>query len=564
MTVHCVLCILVRFPSLQIDDFDIVNVEGEHIIDLEVGGNQGAEQANELISQALLGIQRTTIAAENDESNTRLSLVSVQTIRNDFGAVVGGLVISRDINSEFLNLVNFDRQGVELSLIYDNQVIAASDTDSADGNELDTNETLQPELIAAALSGEIAVNPEIVYLDQENPYAEVYLPVQGLDDRFPTAVVVARVNNEAISAFQSNLTISSSILLALLSLVTIMVILVIVRLTVTRPIGVLQQAASAIARGNYSNQVILHNRDEIGKLAQAFNQMSDDIQQRQAELTELNQSLEQRVIERTAELKVARDEALAAQRIAKENDRLKSEFLSTMSHELRTPLNAIEGFTSIMLGGMGIELSERAEDMVKRISSNSKRLLHLINDFLDLSRIESGRMELVKEPISPENIASKWQNSVGILAEEKGVDFVIQVSPNLPPTLLGDEDALSKIGINLLSNAFKFTHEGQVSLDLQRSNGNWLISVSDTGIGIPSHAREYIFDEFRQVDGSSKRLYGGTGLGLALVQKLARAMNGSVTLDSEVGKGSTFVVSLPLEVPEEEKHKEFENEQYTG
>jgi signal transduction histidine kinase len=110
---------------------------------------------------------------------------------------------------------------------------------------------------------------------------------------------------------------------------------------------------------------------------------------------------------------------------------------------------------------------------------------------------------------------------------------------------------LSKIAINLLSNAFKFTHQGEVSLDLKRVNQEWSISVTDTGIGIPTHAREYIFEEFRQVDGSSKRLYGGTGLGLALVQKLARAMGGTVSLQSELGKGSTFTVTLPLEVVEE-------------
>ncbi|MEM9951686.1 MAG: ATP-binding protein [Chloroflexota bacterium] len=270
------------------------------------------------------------------------------------------------------------------------------------------------------------------------------------------------------------------------------------------------------------------------------------------ELATLNQTLENRVAERTAELKEARDDALASQRIAQENSRLKSEFLSTMSHELRTPLNAIEGFTSIMLSGMGIELSPRAEDMTRRVSSNSKRLLHLINDFLDLSRIEAGRLELTKEPISPEKLAYEWKDEVSVLADEKGLDFSINIAPDLPETIMGDEDALSKIGINLLGNAFKFTHEGSVSLTLKPSDNGWEMAVTDTGIGIPLHAQEYIFDEFRQVDGSSKRLYGGTGLGLALVQKLARAMGGRVSLQSEVDKGSTFTVWLPLQVVQDD------------
>jgi len=177
--------------------------------------------------------------------------------------------------------------------------------------------------------------------------------------------------------------------------------------------------------------------------------------------------------------------------------------------------------------------------------------LHLINDYLDLSRIESGRLELIKEPISPQRLARKWEAQVGVLAEEKGILFTVDVNPDLPPLILSDEDALSKIAINLLSNAFKFTHTGQVSLNLQRVSNESIIAVSDTGIGIPLHAREYIFDEFRQVDGSSKRLYGGTGLGLALVQKLARVMGGNVSLQSEIGEGSTFTVTLPLEIAEE-------------
>lgn len=315
-----------------------------------------------------------------------------------------------------------------------------------------------------------------------------------------------------------------------------------------RALNRLTTAADQLRRGDLNTRVEVGRVDELVVVGNTFNEMAHAIQQREGELSDLNRQLEARVEERTIELKLARDEALAAQQVALDNSRLKSEFLSTMSHELRTPLNAIEGFTSIMLSGMGIELSPRAEDMVQRVSANSKRLLYLINDFLDLSRIESGRLELVKSPISPQAMAQKWKREVGVLAEKKGLDFVVTIDPDLPATLLADEDALSKITVNLLSNAFKFTHQGKVTLDLKRRDNNWLIIVSDTGIGIPSHAREYIFDEFRQVDGSSKRLYGGTGLGLSLVQKLARAMGGSVLLQSEMGQGSTFTVSLPLEV----------------
>jgi PAS domain S-box-containing protein len=238
----------------------------------------------------------------------------------------------------------------------------------------------------------------------------------------------------------------------------------------------------------------------------------------------------------------------AANRIAQENARLKSEFLATMSHELRTPLNAVEGFTSIILNRMGgAQFNDKTERYITKVQANSKRLLALINDFLDISRIESGRMQLARLPFNPVHLANKWQADVGILAEQKQLALEIDIEPTLPATLYGDEEAISKVVLNLINNAIKFTEKGSVKLALRYSGEVWSVSVSDTGIGIPPHAREYIFDEFRQVDQTSRRQYGGTGLGLAIVQKLTRAMNGTVTVESEVGKGSTFTIMLPAQ-----------------
>lgn len=297
-------------------------------------------------------------------------------------------------------------------------------------------------------------------------------------------------------------------------------------------IAQLQNATKQVIAGDLSVQVPVVRMDEIGELATTFNTMT----------ATLNKN--------TEDLRHARDEALVAKEIAQENSRLKSEFLSTMSHELRTPLNAIEGFTGIMLSGMGIQLDAKAYSMVERIGTNSKRLVELVNAFLDISRIESGRMDLVEVPFSPAELAEKWRKQISVLADQKGIMLTINIDPELPEKLLGDDDALSKIGQNLLSNAIKFTESGRVILEMKRNNDEWLIIVTDTGIGIPPHARSYIFDEFRQVDGSSTRKYGGTGLGLAIVQKLVRLMNGTIRVDSELGVGSTFTVTLPLKIAE--------------
>jgi len=240
-------------------------------------------------------------------------------------------------------------------------------------------------------------------------------------------------------------------------------------------------------------------------------------------------------------------ELQAAKRLADENSRLKSEFLSTMSHELRTPLNAIEGFTGIILNKIGgTDYNSKTEGYLNRIRSNSKRLLQLINDFLDLSRVEAGRLELANQPFSPQQLAKRWQSEIGVLAEKKALQFEVSIDATLPELLYGDEESISKVAINLLGNAIKFTEQGLVKLALEHSDDTWSIVVEDTGIGIPPHAREFIFEEFRQVDQTSKRKYGGTGLGLAIVQKYTRAMGGIVNVKSEQGKGSTFTVSLPL------------------
>ena len=239
-----------------------------------------------------------------------------------------------------------------------------------------------------------------------------------------------------------------------------------------------------------------------------------------------------------------------ASALARESNRLKSEFLATMSHELRTPMNAIEGFTSIMLSGMGgTQFNEASRRYLERINANSKRLLGLINDFLDLSRIESGRLKLVSIPIAPHELALRWRDQVSGLAQSKNLELNVHIDDALPETVYGDEENISRIAINLLGNAIKFTEAGRIDMRLYlQDKETWALEVKDTGIGIPPHAREFIFDEFRQVDNSSKRQHGGSGLGLAIVQKLTRAMKGNIVLNSEVGEGSTFTILLPTQL----------------
>ncbi len=244
-------------------------------------------------------------------------------------------------------------------------------------------------------------------------------------------------------------------------------------------------------------------------------------------------------------------EARAATAAAQEANRLKSEFLATMSHELRTPLNAIIGFTEILLAGMAGELNEKQHHKLTRTQLNSRRLLALINDLLDLAKIESGRMEALYEPFSLPQLAASFRGVMESLAEQKGLAFGLTVDPSLPDELIGDVERIEQAVSNLLSNAVKFTSKGRVDLKISaNSEKAWSITVVDTGIGIPPHAMEYIFDPFRQVDGSSTRAYGGSGLGLAITRELVRLMEGEIHVSSRLGEGSTFTITLPLVTPE--------------
>jgi signal transduction histidine kinase len=200
---------------------------------------------------------------------------------------------------------------------------------------------------------------------------------------------------------------------------------------------------------------------------------------------------------------------------------------------------------------MSAKLDDRSLHMIRRAQANANRLLTLINDILDISRIESGRMQIVNSDVSLSDLVERLQSQMGVLADEKLLTFNVDLDPTLPPTISIDEDAITKITTNLLGNAFKFTEKGGVTLNISQKEDKLVIMVSDTGIGIPTHMHDVIFERFRQVDGSSKRTHGGSGLGLAIVQKLALALNGTITVQSVVGEGSTFTVVLPLETTHE-------------
>jgi GAF domain-containing protein len=225
----------------------------------------------------------------------------------------------------------------------------------------------------------------------------------------------------------------------------------------------------------------------------------------------------------------------------------KSQFLANMSHELRTPLNAILGYTELMADGAYGEPSEKMLGVLKRLESNGKHLLGLINDVLDLSKIEAGQLELELSDYSVQDIAQTVRSTLEPLAADKKLAFKVEMAPELPPGR-GDGRRLTQVLINLVGNAIKFTDTGEVAIKAEANNGSFHVSVSDTGPGISAADQAKLFQEFQQADNAITRKKGGTGLGLAISKRIIEMHGGKIWVESQVGQGSTFAFTLPVVV----------------
>ena len=231
-------------------------------------------------------------------------------------------------------------------------------------------------------------------------------------------------------------------------------------------------------------------------------------------------------------------------------NRHKSQFLANVSHELRTPLNSIIGFTRIVLRRTEGKIEPLQKENLHKVLISSDHLLNLINELLDLAKIEAGRMEAYAETFKLDEILRVATTTVEPLLRNGNVKLVTEIASDIPP-LKTDRDKLKQSMLNLLSNAVKFTERGEIKVAAWRDDGNVKLTVSDTGIGMNQEALRYIFDEFRQADMSSTRRYGGTGLGLAIVKKFINLMGGEIVVESEEGRGSKFTITLPMELRSE-------------
>jgi PAS domain S-box-containing protein len=257
----------------------------------------------------------------------------------------------------------------------------------------------------------------------------------------------------------------------------------------------------------------------------------------ETELAKYRDSLEQLVEDRTTDLTES-NRQLAAATAAKDA------FLASMSHELRTPLNSIIGFSGVMAQGLAGPLNEEQERQVGMINRSGRTLLGLVDDMLDLTRIEAGRIDVQVSDVDLVALAVRLRETVEPMARERGLTLLIP-PPHAVSTVPTDADKLEQILLNLLVNALKYTDEGEVELTITSSDGRVRFAVRDTGQGIPPEEQDRIFEEFRQLPSNTEAKRPGTGLGLAIVRKLANLLGGHVELESAPGRGSTFTLVLP-------------------
>ena len=344
------------------------------------------------------------------------------------------------------------------------------------------------------------------------------------------AVFVERPIEDAREPLYASMLRTSSLLLVGLGLALLASLYLARR--VVRPLQALREGVERIGSGDLSSRLEIKTGDEIETLAEEFNKMT-------AHLREAQTGLERKVAERTQALTVANEKL-------EEASQHKSQFLANVNHELRTPMSAIIGYARLVLRATEGQVSQLQRENLQDLLHNAERLLNQIDSLLEFSKIESGKMEVHVEPVKVDEVIRGVISTIEPIVNGGGVRIIREIDPDIP-AMSTDRQKLRQIILDLLDNAAKFTDRGEIKIIASQQNGSLKVVVSDTGIGIPKKELNKIFEEFHRGDSSSTKNYRGTGLGLAIVKQFVNLLGGEVAVESEMGKGSVFTVTLPFD-----------------
>jgi len=316
------------------------------------------------------------------------------------------------------------------------------------------------------------------------------------------------------------------------------------RMTLTEPKGGAMLPVEVVAGK------IMNERGEPIAVVSALHDLRQQVENERLyeELKRLNLDLEDRIRAATAHLEEQNAQLLWQAHEVEKANKLKSEFLASMSHELRTPINAIVGYAALLLEGMFGQLTDHQRDSLERTRAAADHLRALIDDILDLAKIEAGKMQFALEPLSLAEVVREASQQMEPMIRRKSLSYTVDVAADTP-TVVSDRTKLKQVLLNLLSNAMKFTNRGGVSVVVRPHAMGVRLDINDTGIGIKPEHLSVIWEDFRQVDQSRTREFGGTGLGLSITRKLVERLGGSISVESIVGVGTTFTMLLPLEAP---------------
>lgn len=505
----------------------IVDIEGVSLVTNAALGEVFASE-QPLISLALLGTDITGIVSQVDGDTVTTRLTAAVPIKNQAGTILGALLVGQNLDDSFWNAANFERNSVQYVLLHEGQTIAQT------SNTLDTDIAVLDEIyiedaIQRATNNQVVIGNTIAVAENGLQFGYAHVPLEAGGRVGAVLTVLIDVSQ----TFQVRNAIFSSLtgIFALLSIALLILIVFTTHRAFVTPLSNIQTVSQKMLEGDYSQRISVNSQDEVGQLGQAFNEMAAAIEYRDNEQIV---KLEEQVVVS----EVARAEA-------ERSDQVKSAFLASMSHELRTPLNSVINFSKFVARGIMGPVTDRQIDTLNKVIASGQHLLNLINDVLDMSKIESGSLTLfVEDDINPNDILDTVLANGEALIAEKPVAFKIDVQADLP-MMRGDRKRLTQIFLNVISNACKFTQEGYVKVTAKAEDDTLHFKVQDTGPGIRKEYQSSVFEAFKQTDAGLKQ-GEGTGLGMPISKNLTEALGGHLWFESTPEEGTTFFVTLPI------------------